>query len=97
MSILDSIRLRNGLPAARHSQSRETEGFSAQQRMNFVTLGNTIELGTEILFELLHKTDGLSGHVGDQRLYKRDIADMIGGKIAARIQQVVSTEKGGVA
>ncbi|QXO09697.1 hypothetical protein pEaSNUABM11_00273 [Erwinia phage pEa_SNUABM_11] len=97
MSILDSIRLRNGMPPARHSQNRETDGFSAQQRMNFVTLGNTIELGTEILFDLLHKTDGLSGKVGDQRLYKRDIADMIGGKIAARIQQAVSTNKGGAA
>ncbi|ANZ49620.1 hypothetical protein WELLINGTON_268 [Erwinia phage Wellington] len=97
MSILDSIRLRNGLPVSRNNQSRETQGFSAQQRKNFVALGNTIELGTEILFELLHKTDGLSGYVGDQRLFKRDIADMIGGKLAARIQQKTSTDNGGVA
>jgi len=97
MSILDSIRLRNGLPVSRNNQTRETQGFSAQQRKSFVSLGNTIELGTEILFELLHKTDGLSGYVGDQRLYKRDIADMIGGKIAARIQQKISTDKGGAA
>lgn len=96
MSILDEIRVRNGLPVSRQNQDRNTDGFSAQSRLNYVVLGNTIELGTEIIHELLRRRDGLSNQVGDQRLLKRDIADMLGGKLAAKLQRTVDTAKGGV-
>lgn len=93
MGILDKIRERNGLPVSSKSQAQSTDGHSVQTRLNFMTLGNTVELGTEIIHTLLKSNNGLSDQVGDQRLLKRDIADMIGGRIAARIQQTISTEK----
>lgn len=95
MSILDDIRARHNIPKRANTQSQETDSFSPQQRMHAVTLGNTVELTTEIIYDLMKGNNGLSGRVGEQRLLKRDIADMIGARLAARIQEVASSEQGG--
>lgn len=97
MSILDDIRARHNIPKRGNTQSQETDSFSPQQRMNAVTMGNAVELTTEIIYDLMKGNNGLSSHVGEQRLLKRDIADMVGGRLAARIQEVASTDNGGQA
>ncbi|AFQ96707.1 hypothetical protein STRATTON_264 [Erwinia phage vB_EamM_Stratton] len=97
MSILDSIKMRNGIPTGKNITQQETEGYSPQQRLNFVTLGNAVELTTEILHGLMKGNSGLTDRQGDQRMLKRDIADLVGARITARIQEAVSTENGGQA
>lgn len=97
MGILDTLKQQHGIPVGRNSTNPETEGYSPQQRMNFVVLGNAVELATEIIHGLLKGSNGLSDRMGDQRLLKRDIADMVGARIAGRIQDSISTKNGGQA
>ncbi|HHS7556487.1 TPA: hypothetical protein ACTPQ1_004789 [Salmonella enterica] len=95
MGILDTLKQQNGIPVGRNSTNPETEGYSPQQRMNFVILGNAVEVATEVIHGLLKGGNGLTDRVGDQRLLKRDIADMVGARITNRIQEAISTEQGG--
>ncbi|ANZ48827.1 hypothetical protein BIZ83_gp026 [Erwinia phage vB_EamM_ChrisDB] len=97
MSILDDIRARHNIPKRGNTQAQETDSFSPQQRLNAVTLGNVVELTTEVVYDLMKGSNGLSSQVGEQRLLKRDIADMVGNRLAARIQEVASSENGGQA
>lgn len=94
MSILDDIRARHNIPKRSNTQAQETDSFSPTQRMNAVTMANTVELTTEIIHGLLKGGNGLSNTVGDQRLLKRDIAAMVGNRLTARIMDVASTEGG---
>lgn len=94
MSILDQIRVRHNLPVSGGTQTQETDSFQPVQRMNAVTLANTVELTTEVLHGLIKGNNGLESTVGDQRLLKRDIADMVGARLAGRVQDFISTEKG---
>ncbi|QVW55231.1 hypothetical protein pEaSNUABM29_00191 [Erwinia phage pEa_SNUABM_29] len=95
MGILDTLKQQNGIPVGRNSTNPETEGYSPQQRMNFVVLGNTVEVATEVIHALLKGGNGLTDRTGDQRLLKRDIADLVGARVAYRIQEAISTENGG--
>ncbi|AWN09110.1 hypothetical protein MLDJOKPK_00198 [Salmonella phage SPAsTU] len=95
MGILDTLKQQHGIPVGRNSTNQETEGYSPQQRMNFVILGNAVEVATEVIHGLLKGGNGLTDRVGDQRLLKRDIADMVGARITSRIQEAISTEQGG--
>lgn len=90
MSILDKIRERHGLPSTRNSSTPETDGYSPVQRLNFLTLANAVELTTEIIGGLVRRTDAISDSVGDQRLLKRDIADMVGARISARLHDTIT-------
>lgn len=94
MSIIDEIRARHNLPRSTNTSTQETNSFTPQQRMNAVTLGNLVELTTEVVHGLMKGNNGLNNTVGDQRLLKRDIANMVGARAASRIQDVISTEKG---
>lgn len=94
MSILDDIRARHNIPKRANPQAQETDSFSPQQRMNAIIVGNAVELTTEIIYDLMKGSNGLTGRVGEQRLLKRDIADMVGGRLAARVQEVASSEGG---
>ncbi|ANZ49336.1 hypothetical protein FDI85_gp029 [Erwinia phage Machina] len=94
MSILEQIRMRHNLPVADNVQSQETDSFSPVQRMNAITLANAVELTTEVIHGLMRGNNGLDGRMGEQRLLKRDIADMVGGRLAGRVQDVISTVKG---
>lgn len=94
MSLLDEIRMRHNLPVAGSTKSQETDSFSPVQRISAITLANAVELTTEVVHGLMRGNNGLDGRMGEQRLLKRDIADMVGGRIAGRVQDVISTEKG---
>lgn len=97
MSILDSIKMRNGIPTGKNITQQETEGYSPQQRLNFVTLGNAVELSTEIIHGLMKGSNGMTDRQGEQRMLKRDIADLVGARISARIQEAASSDNGGQA
>lgn len=92
MSILDKIRERHGLPANRNSNTAETDGYSPVMRINYMTLANAVELTTEIISGLVRRTDSINDKVGDQRLLKRDIADMVGARLSARLHSAISTK-----
>lgn len=94
MSILDDIRARHNIPKRSNTHAQETDSFSPVQRLNALTMANTVELTTEIIYGLMKGGNGLSSTLGDQRLLKRDIAAMVGNRLAARIQDVASTEGG---
>lgn len=69
------------------------EGYSPIQRTNYVSLGNTVELATEIVHGLIRGNSGMSDRIGDQKLLKRDIADLVGARLYAMLQANISTNK----
>lgn len=89
MNILDQLRARHGLPKVGNLDTQSNNGQDIQQRLNFMTCGNILELGTEVVFGLMKSGDGLATSMGENRLFKRDIAAMIAAKLTRRVQNVV--------
>jgi len=93
MSILDKIKQRHGIPTGKNITQQNVEGYSPIQRTNYVSLGNTVELATEIVHGLIRGNSGMSDRIGDQKLLKRDIADLVGARLYAMLRANISTNK----
>ena len=93
MSILDKIKQRHGIPTGKNITQQNVKGYSPIQRTNYVSLGNTVELATEIVHGLIRGNSGMSDRIGDQKLLKRDIADLVGARLYAMLQANISTNK----
>ncbi|MCT7475856.1 hypothetical protein N5V81_12805 [Escherichia coli] len=48
MGILDTLKQQHGIPVGRNTLNPETEGYSPQQRLDFVVLGNAVELAPKL-------------------------------------------------
>ena len=59
MSILDKIKQRHGIPTGKNITQQNVEGYSPIQRTNYVSLGNTVELATEIVHGLIRGNSGI--------------------------------------
>lgn len=93
MSILDKIKQRHGIPTGKNITQQSVEGYSPIQRTNYVSLGNTVELTTEIVHGLIRGNSGMSDRIGDQKLLKRDIADLVGARLYTKLQDSIATHK----
>ncbi len=93
-TILDTLRQRHGLPTTRGNSTMQADGKDIPMRMNYMTCGNTVELITESIHKLVRRKNGLTDMVGEQRLLKRDIAAMVGNRLAKRIEAVAQNKQG---
>ena len=90
MDIIQQIKLRSGQAAANPQQTTETASYSPVMRMNYLTMANAVELSTEIV--VIKGNEGISGEVDGARLLKRDIADMVAARMAARLSEAAASK-----
>lgn len=92
MDIIQQIKLRSGQAAANPQQTTETASYCPVMRMNYLTMANAVELSTEIVASVIKGNEGISGEVDGARLLKRDIADMVAARMAARLSEAAASK-----
>ncbi|ANZ50414.1 hypothetical protein PHOBOS_224 [Erwinia phage vB_EamM_Phobos] len=92
MDIIEQIKMRSGQSARQPQQNTETASYSPVLRLNYLTMANAVELTTEIVASVIKGKNGVSGEVDGARLLKRDIADMVGARLATRLAEAAETK-----
>lgn len=95
MNFLDKIREASRSTAPRLYSTEASESFNPIQRNNYLILGNAVELGTEVIHKLLQNdSNGLSDKLGEQKLLRADIANLVEARIGNAIRAKVGESKG---
>ena len=92
MDIIDQIKMRTGQSAQATQQNSNTASYNPTLRMNYLTMANATELTTEIVAAVIKSSDGVSSEVGGARMLKRDIASVVGARMAARLGEAAETK-----
>ena len=77
MSIYDKLANRYGLAPLEAKVPVTADGVDFDQRQNFVTLSNAVELVSEVILDIAKRTDGISLDMQGSRLRTNEVVSSV--------------------
>lgn len=91
-TVIDRFKQRHGVGPSSPANIDTNDVTTPVNRNNYLILANTVELTTEIVMGVIGDDCGMSDTIGDSKMIRRDVSDMVASKLVSQIEKTAGAQ-----